>query len=71
MALLIIDAAGQELYAEIMLPLSLCLTERCDAILRIEGESKGADAEVDRVRARGLRVFHSTDEIPSVHSHAG
>jgi len=26
-----------------MMPLSLRLTERCDAVLRIEGVSKGAD----------------------------
>jgi hypothetical protein len=48
MALPIIDAAGQESYERIMLPLSLCLTERCDAVLRIEGVSGGADVEVDR-----------------------
>jgi hypothetical protein len=66
MALPIIDSAGQEFYETIMLPLSLCLTERCDAILRIEGKSIGADAEVDRFRARGLRVFQSLDEIPNL-----
>jgi hypothetical protein len=71
MALPIIDAAGQEFYETIMLPLSLCLTERCDAILRIEGKSIGADAEVDRFRARGLRVFQSLDEIPNLRSQTG
>jgi hypothetical protein len=71
MALPIIDAAGQESYERIMLPLSLCLTERCDAVLRIEGVSNGADAEVEKFRARGLRVFTAIDEIPSVRAQAG
>jgi|SRR5262245_3377803 len=66
LALPVIEAAGQELYERIMMPLSLSLTERCDAVLRIEGVSKGADDEVDRFRARGLRVFLSIDEIPGL-----
>ena len=70
MALPIIETAGQEFYERIMMPLSLSLTERCDAVLRIEGVSKGADEEVDRFRARGLRVFQSIEEIPDTGSNA-
>jgi hypothetical protein len=66
LALPIIDAVGEEFYETIMLPLSLSLTERCDAVLRIGGASKGADEEMNRFRTRGLRVFTSTEEIPSV-----
>ena len=71
MALPVIETAGQETYERIMMPLSLRLTERCDAVLRIEGVSKGADLEVDRFRARGLRVFQSIDEIPDSRGNAG
>ena len=71
LALPVIEAAGQECYERIMMPLSLRLTERCDAVLRIEGVSKGADEEVDRFRARGLRVFRSIDEIPDTRCNAG
>jgi len=71
MALPVIETAGQEFYERIMMPLSLRLTERCDAVLRIEGVSKGADEEVDRFRARGLRVFQSIDEIPDTAGNAG
>jgi hypothetical protein len=60
----IIDGAGQESYSQIMQPLSLRLTERCDAVLRIDGASQGADEEVEAFRARGLPVFGSVDEIP-------
>ncbi len=71
MALPVIETAGQEVYERVMMPLSLRLTERCDAVLRIEGISKGADEEVDRFRARGLRVFQSIDEIPDTRRDAG
>jgi hypothetical protein len=64
MALPVIDAADAESYERIMMPLSLRLTERCDAILRISGVSTGADSEVAACRARGLPVFRSIDDIP-------
>jgi hypothetical protein len=63
MALPVIEAAGNEHYDRIMLPLSLKLTERCDAFLRVGGASHGADAEMERFRARGLPVYMSLDEI--------
>lgn len=36
----------------------------CDAVLRIEGESAGADSEVSLARDLGLQVYHSVFEIP-------
>ena len=71
LALPIIESAGQDTYQTIMMPLALRLTERCDAVLRIEGVSQGADGEVETFLARGLAVFRSVDEIPSAHSNAG
>ena len=41
------------------------LAERCDAVLRIGGDSAGADREVSLILGRGGRVFQSTDEIPA------
>jgi hypothetical protein len=64
MALPVIEAAGLDSYEHIMLRLSLRLTERCDAILRIGGLSAGADAEVEACRDRSLTVFRSIDDIP-------
>lgn len=63
MALPMIEVAGESAFEEIMMPLSLALTERCDACLRIGGPSKGADDEVDRFRAAGRPVFYSLDEL--------
>lgn len=64
LALPLIWAAGAERFDEIMMPLSLAATERCDAVLRIGGPSAGADREVEAIRARGGRVFQSLEEIP-------
>jgi hypothetical protein len=64
-ALPIIEAAGTERYDEIMMPLSLALAERCDAALRVGGPSRGADAEVDRFRERGLPVYGSVADVPA------
>jgi hypothetical protein len=61
----IIESAGQDIYAEVMMPLSLKLAGRCDAVLRIGGESHGADQEVETFRARGLPVFRQLAEIPT------
>jgi hypothetical protein len=64
LALPMIQAADPQMYDSIMMPLSLALADRCDAILRIGGFSPGADDEIERVRARGGRVYHSVTEIP-------
>lgn len=41
----------------------LDLLEHCDAVLRIPGESKGADREVERARELGLPVFETVDAV--------
>jgi len=38
----------------------------CDAVLRIPGESRGADLECELARSRGIPVFDSIDDIPIV-----
>jgi hypothetical protein len=63
LALPMIDAAGGA-YDEIMLPVSLELAERCDACLRIEGASRGADLEVERFRQLGRPVYTRVEDIP-------
>lgn len=62
-ALPVIGAAGREQFEAIMMPLSLALAARCDAVLRIGGPSQGADQEVELIRGKGGKVFHSLDEI--------
>jgi nucleoside 2-deoxyribosyltransferase len=41
----------------------LHLLSRCDALLRLPGESKGADAEVEFARNAGIPAFGSIAEL--------
>ncbi|MDX2144668.1 MAG: hypothetical protein SFV19_15035 [Rhodospirillaceae bacterium] len=62
----IIEVAGAHRYDELMMSIWLALADRCDAVLRVGGSSKGADDEVARIAAGGGRVFRGVDEIPKV-----
>jgi hypothetical protein len=64
MALPVIAAAEGDAFEEVMMPLSLALTGRCDAVLRIGGPSAGADAELACFAASGKPVFRSLAEVP-------
>lgn len=64
MALPVTEAAGPEQFDAVMMPLSLALAERCDACLRLGGPSKGADEEMEAIRARGGRVFMQIEDVP-------
>jgi hypothetical protein len=63
LALPMIDVAGEAMFEELMMPLSLALADRCDAVLRVGGPSAGADLEVERIRARGGTVYINIAEI--------
>lgn len=41
----------------------LDLVEHCDAVLRLDGDSTGADVEVDCARRRGIPVFTERTEL--------
>jgi hypothetical protein len=58
-------ALGDEVWDEIQYPVAHRLLEKCDAVLRIEGASKGADNDVKIAKERGLQIFYSLDEIPN------
>lgn len=38
---------------------------KCDALLRVNGESKGADMEVKLAWGLGIPVYYSLEEIPN------
>ena len=59
---------GNSVQEEFLYPVAARLLTRCDAVLRIPGESKGADQDVRIARERGLPVFHSVEEIPVLKS---
>ncbi len=62
----IIEVAGAHRFEEMMMPMCKVLAERCDAVLRVGGPSKGADEEVERVAAKGGHVYRLLAEIPSI-----
>lgn len=42
------------------------LLQHCDAVLRLPGESSGADKDVEIALERGLPVYRSLEEIPEL-----
>lgn len=64
MALPVIEAAGRDKHDDLMMPISLAIAARCDAVLRIGGPSKGADDEVELIRSKGGPVYSRIEEIP-------
>lgn len=68
-ALPVLSSAGASgpddpLAAEVMYPTAERLLQHCDAVLRLPGESRGADQDVAIAQARGIPVYHSLEEIP-------
>jgi hypothetical protein len=55
---------GDEAFDEVFHPIAERLLEKCDAVLRVGGPSRGADLMVEIARKRGLGVFHSAMEVP-------
>lgn len=69
LALPIIHAAGGRVHGDAVFdayqyPVAHRLLERCDAVLRIAGDSRGADMDVARARQLGLPVYLDPSEIP-------
>jgi hypothetical protein len=57
-------ALGDAISEQYLYPVAGRLLERCDAVLRIEGMSKGADEDVRIARQRGLPVYSGIEEVP-------
>jgi hypothetical protein len=69
MALPIISAAGGKVHGDAVFstyqyPVAHRLLQRCDAVLRIAGESRGADMDVRHARELGLPVYFDVKELP-------
>ncbi|MDA6072649.1 DUF4406 domain-containing protein [Flavobacterium sp. AC] len=55
---------GDSAWDEIQYPVAHRLLEKCDAVLRLEGESKGADNDVRIAEERGLKIYYRLEDIP-------
>ena len=58
-------SVGDEAFNEIFHPIAERLLEKCDAVLRVGGDSKGADLMVEVARKNGRQVYTDLEEIPS------
>jgi len=57
---------GDAIFKEIQYPTAHRLLTKCDAVLRIKGDSKGADQDVEIAKELGLKVYYDIDDIPEV-----
>jgi hypothetical protein len=49
---------------QVMYPTAERLLQHCDAVLRLPGESQGADQDVAIAQQRGLPVYTAVEQIP-------
>jgi hypothetical protein len=59
------QTVGDALYDKILHPTAGRLLQLSDGVLRLPGESKGADDDVRLARERGIPVYFNLDEIPA------
>lgn len=69
LALPLASAAGSthhddEICQSMLYPVAHRLITRCDGILRIAGESAGADKDIDVGREHGLSIYYSLESLP-------
>jgi len=55
---------GDKPYDEILYPVAHRLLLKCDAVLRLEGASRGADEDVRIANERGLKIYYRLEDIP-------
>jgi len=60
---------GDAIHQQFLYPIAERLLQRCDAVLRIPGESTGADQDVRLARERGLPVYFRLEDIPGLSPH--
>lgn len=57
---------GDDLYEEIFHPAAGRLLQLCDGVLRLPGESRGADNDVRLATERGIPVWYRLEDVPGV-----
>jgi hypothetical protein len=70
-ALPVLSSAGatgpsDPLAADVMYPVAHRLLQHCDGVLRLPGESRGADQDVAIARERGIPVYTALEDVPGV-----
>lgn len=57
---------GDDVWNEIQYPVAHQLLDKCDALLRLEGASAGADNDVRLAQERGLPVYFRLEDVPGI-----
>lgn len=57
---------GDDTSERYLYPTAERLLRRCDGVLRLPGDSTGADQDVALARERGLPVWHRLEDVPGV-----
>jgi hypothetical protein len=57
---------GDVISESFLYPVARRLLRCCDAVLRIDGASKGADDDVHQAKELGLPVYHALTDLPLV-----
>ena len=57
-------AIGDQVWQSIAYPAADRILDRCEAVLRLAGASKGADGDVARARELGIQVVTAVDQLP-------
>jgi hypothetical protein len=55
---------GDAAWQEILYPVAHRLITRCDAVLRLPGQSQGADEDVRLAGELGLAVYYRLEDVP-------
>jgi hypothetical protein len=55
---------GDDAFNEIFHPIAERLLGKCDGVLRVGGESRGADQMVEIARRNGLKIYTNLEQIP-------
>lgn len=69
-ALPVLASAGADVFSplagDVLYPTAARLLQHCDAVLRLPGESSGADTDVAIARERGIPVYTDLEQIPAL-----
>ena len=57
---------GDDAYNEILYPIAARILTKCDAVLRLEGASSGADEDVRIAKTLGLHIFYKLEDVPGI-----
>jgi len=60
------DSHSSDEFSQYQYPVAHRLLEKCDAVLRIPGQSRGADLEMEKAREMGKFIFTDLDDIPTL-----